>query len=94
MRAARHGHPGVAITLLKAKANINDKNKVCIGLAGWMVVVVCVCVEVKHPLGFGIECAGTKMEMSRECCCSVSHADVHHVQEGLGPGLNLSPQSR
>ena len=32
----------IAITLLKAKADINAKNKVRVGLAGWMVVVVCV----------------------------------------------------
>ena len=29
---------------------------------------VCVCVE--------LECAGVKVEMSRACCCSVSHADA------------------
>ena len=23
-----------------------------------------------------VECAGAKVEMSRACCCSVSHADV------------------
>ena len=25
---------------------------------------------------FGVECAGAKVEMSRVCCCSVSHVDV------------------
>ena len=24
----------------------------------------------------GVECAGAKVEMSRACCCSVSHADA------------------
>ena len=36
---------------------------------------------------FGVECAGAKVEMSRACCCSVSHADaispITTIQEGL-----------
>ena len=42
MLAACFGHTDIAITLLKAKADINAKSKVSVGLAGWMVVVVCV----------------------------------------------------
>ena len=42
MNAADSGHTDIAIVLLKAKANINAKNKVRVGLAGWMVVCVCV----------------------------------------------------
>ena len=34
------GHTDIAIALLKAKADINAKNKVRVGLAGWMVVCV------------------------------------------------------
>ena len=41
MAAASHGHTDIAIALLKAKADINAKNKVRVGLAGWMVVCVC-----------------------------------------------------
>ena len=50
MLAADDGHPDIVIMLLKAKADINLKNYVRVGLAGWMVVV-CVCAEVEHPLG-------------------------------------------
>ena len=42
MTAASRGHTDMAIALLKAKADINAKNKVRVGLAGWMVVCVCV----------------------------------------------------
>ena len=38
--AAKYGHTDVAIALVKAKANINAKDKVRVGLAGWMVVCV------------------------------------------------------
>ena len=40
MEAAEHGHTNIAIALLKAKANVNAKDKVRVGLAGWMVVCV------------------------------------------------------
>ena len=40
MGAAEHGHTDIAIALLKAKANINAKTKVRVGIAGWMVVCV------------------------------------------------------
>ena len=40
MSAAGGGHTDIAIALLKVKANINAKNKVCVSLAGWMVVCV------------------------------------------------------
>ena len=40
MKAAMEGHADIAIALLKAKADINAKNKVRVGLAGWMVVCV------------------------------------------------------
>ena len=40
MRAADRGHTDIAIALLKAKADINAKNNVRVGLAGWMVVCV------------------------------------------------------
>ena len=40
MKAAMHGHTDIAIALLKAKANINAKDNVRVGLAGWMVVCV------------------------------------------------------
>ena len=49
MMAASRGHTDIAIALVKAKANINAKEYVRVGLAGWMVV--CVCAEVEHPLG-------------------------------------------
>ena len=53
MRAATNGYADIAITLLKAKTDINTKSKVRVGLAGWMVVV-CVCVEVEHFLGLSV----------------------------------------
>ena len=31
-----------------------------------------------HWAPFGVECAGAKVEISRVCCCSASHADTHH----------------
>ena len=40
MEAAIYGHTDIAIALLKAKANINAKDNVRVGLAGWMVVCV------------------------------------------------------
>ena len=40
MKAASDGHIDVVIALLKAKANINYKTRVRVGLAGWMVVCV------------------------------------------------------
>ena len=40
MVAAVEGHTDIAIALLKAKANINAKDQVRVGLAGWMVVYV------------------------------------------------------
>ena len=40
MMAAIGGHTDIAIALLKAKADINAKDKVRVGLAGWMVVCV------------------------------------------------------
>ena len=40
MWAADRGHTDNAIALLKAKANINAKDNVRVGLAGWMVVCV------------------------------------------------------
>ena len=39
MAAADEGHTDVVIALLKAKADMNTKNKVRVGLAGWMVLV-------------------------------------------------------
>ena len=41
MMAAITGHTETAITLLKAKADINHKDTVRVGLAGWMVVCLC-----------------------------------------------------
>ena len=40
MLAAWLGHTDIAIALLKAKADINAKDNVRVGLAGWMVVCV------------------------------------------------------
>ena len=40
MAAASGGHTDIVIALVKAKANVNAKDKVRIGLAGWMVVCV------------------------------------------------------
>ena len=40
MFAADRGHTDIAIALLKAKADINAKNNVRVGLAGCMVVCV------------------------------------------------------
>ena len=52
MWAAAYGWTDIVIVLLKAKADVNAKNYVRVGLASWIVVVVvCVCVEVEHPLG-------------------------------------------
>ena len=48
--AAFEGHTDIAIALLKAKADINAKTDVRVGLAGWMVV----CVEVEHPLRLSV----------------------------------------
>ena len=39
MRAAFKGHTDIVIALLKAKADINAKDNVSVGLAGWMVCV-------------------------------------------------------
>ena len=44
MEAAWRGHTDIAIALVKAKADINAKTKVRVGIAGWMVVV-CVCKD-------------------------------------------------
>ena len=41
MVAAYAGHTDCVIALLKAKANINAKDQVRVGLAGWMLVCVC-----------------------------------------------------
>ena len=41
MVAAVEGHTDIAIALVKAKANVNAKNIVRVGLAGWIVVCVC-----------------------------------------------------
>ena len=40
MMAVSGGHTDSVITLVKAKANVNAKNDVCVGLADWMVVCV------------------------------------------------------
>ena len=40
MAAATEGHTDTVIALLKAKADVNHKDKVCVGVAGWMVVCV------------------------------------------------------
>ena len=40
MRTAYGGRTDIVIALLKAKANINAKDNVRVGLAGWMVVCV------------------------------------------------------
>ena len=40
MAAARWGRTDIAIALIKAGANINAKDDVRVGLAGWMVVCV------------------------------------------------------
>ena len=40
MRAAYGGHTDIAIALVRAKANVDAKDKVRVGLAGWMVVCV------------------------------------------------------
>ena len=39
MSAAVRGHTNVVIALVKAKADINAKNEVRVGLASWMVCV-------------------------------------------------------
>ena len=41
MSAIQYGHTDIAIALLKAKADINAKDDVRVGLACWMVVCVC-----------------------------------------------------
>ena len=41
MKAVLRGHTDITLALVKAKANINAKNNVRVGLAGWMVVCVC-----------------------------------------------------
>ena len=41
MAAAFEGHTDTVIALLKAKADINAKDKVRVGVAGWIVVCVC-----------------------------------------------------
>ena len=38
MSAAIEGRTDTVIALVKAKANIDDKDEVRVGLAGWMVV--------------------------------------------------------
>ena len=40
MKAVLRGHTDIAIALLKAKADVNAKADVCVGVAGWMVVCV------------------------------------------------------
>ena len=40
MEAAEYGHTDTVIALVKGKANINAKNIVRVGLAGWVVVCV------------------------------------------------------
>jgi len=44
------GHTDCVVELVKAKANINHKSNVRVGVAGWMVV----CAEVEHPLGVSV----------------------------------------
>ena len=41
MKAAVYDYTDTVIALLKAKADVNHKDKVCVGVAGWMVVCVC-----------------------------------------------------
>ena len=43
MMASMHmrGHTDIVIALAKAKADINHKDDVRVGFAGWMVVCVC-----------------------------------------------------
>ena len=41
MAAAINGRTDIAIALIKAKAKINRKDDVRVGLAGWIVVCVC-----------------------------------------------------
>ena len=41
MTAAACDYTDIVIALLKAKADINAKNNVRVGVAGWMVVCVC-----------------------------------------------------
>ena len=40
MRAARFGYTDITIVLVKAKADVNAKDQVRVGVAGWMVVCV------------------------------------------------------
>ena len=40
MAVVYEGHTDIAIVLLKAKADVNAKDEVCVGVAGWMVVLV------------------------------------------------------
>ena len=40
MMAAMEGHTDIAIALVKAKADVNHKDDVRVGVAGWMVVCV------------------------------------------------------
>ena len=42
MMAADRGRTDTVIALLKAKANINHKDYVRVGLAGWTVACVCI----------------------------------------------------
>ena len=42
MVAGGGGYMDMVIALVKAKADINHKDRVRVGLAGWMVVCVCV----------------------------------------------------
>ena len=70
MIAALKGDTDTTIVLLRAKADVNAKDIVRVGLAGCMVVSVQRLSTIS-----GVECAGAKVEMSRACCCSVSHAD-------------------
>jgi len=69
MWAAGSGHTDTVIALVKAKANIDHKDNV-VSLAGWMVVCV------KRLITLWVMCAGVKVEMSRACCCSVTHANT------------------
>ena len=88
MVAASYGHTDTAIALVKAKANINAKTKVRIGLAGWMVM----CVQRLTP--FGVECAGAKVEMSRVCRCSASHADVTNHDDTVWKGCDVKGERK
>ena len=55
METAYRGHTDIAITLLKAKANINVKD-ILVSPVGWC----------RGWAPFGVECAGAKMEIDVE----------------------------